>query len=257
MREALIERGRASAGRIADAGSTPVVGHTLGAGHIPSAGHISAAANAGLISTASRVPNAAPRTDATPAPAVRRPATWTVETFAGRLVEISGDRDGAALTLALRLVLEAQQRREPVAWIGRAERPFFPPDVADTGIDLAALPVVWAPDDVAAARAADLLVRSGAFGLLVLDLPPGARLALDVQTRLAGLARQHAAAIVCLTAKAADRPSLGGLVSVRAHAVRTGRDGGRFDCEARVIKDKRRGPGWRHAEVCLGPDGLH
>jgi recombination protein RecA len=202
-------------------------------------------------------PGAAGPPRAAAAGADRRSATWAIETFAGRLVEISGDRDGAALTLAVQLVLEAQQRHEPVVWIGRAERPFFPPDVAEAGVDLAALPVVWAPDDVSAARAADLLVRSGAFGLVLLDLPPAARLSLEMQTRLGGLARKAVTAIVCLTTKAADRPSLGGLVSVRAHAVRTGRDGGRFDCEARVIKDKRRGPGWRHAEVCLGPDGLH
>ena len=31
---------------------------------------------------------------------------------------------------------------------------------------------------------------------------------------------------------------------------------GAFTCTARVLKDKRGGPGWQHVEVCRGPDGL-
>jgi recombination protein RecA len=159
--------------------------------------------------------------------------------------------------MTFRLVLEAQRRREPVAWIGRKESPFFPPDVADAGIDLAALPVVWAPDAIAAAGAADLLVRSGAFGLVVVDLGARDLLPLAVQARLAGLARQHRAAVVCLTEKDGGRPSMGSLVAVRAHAARAGREKDRYRCEARILKDKGGRPGWLHVEVCRGPDGLH
>jgi len=181
---------------------------------------------------------------------------WSLASFAGRFAEISGDAAGSLLTLVFRLVLEAQRRGEPVAWIGRRTCPFFPPDVADAGVDLAALPVVWAPGPLEAARAADLLVRSGGFGLVVADLGTQSRLPLAAQTRLASLARRHAAALVFLTEKGADRPSIGSLVSVRAHAARTGRDDGRYRCEARALKDKGRGPGWKYAEVCRAPDGL-
>ena len=31
----------------------------------------------------------------------------------------------------------------------------------------------------------------------------------------------------------------------------------RFRCEARILKDKRSGPGWSHVEFFHGPDGLH
>lgn len=182
---------------------------------------------------------------------------WGFATLAGRLVEVSSDRAGAPLTLAFRIVLDAQRHGEPVAWIGRRECPFFPPDVAEVGVDLAALPVVWAPDPVRAAGAADLLVRSGAFGLVVVDLGAGATLPLHAVSRLAGLAKLHGSAVVCLTEKDDARPSLGGLVSLRAHAARAGREADRFRCEARVIKDKRGRPGWCHVEVCRGPDGLH
>ena len=184
------------------------------------------------------------------------PVPEFVEAFVGRLAEVSGDPSGAPLTLVFRLVLEAQRRGEPVAWIGRRQNSFFPPDVAEAGVDLEALPVVWAPDAIAAARTADLLVRSGAFGLVLVDLGAEAHLPAAVQTRLAGLAKRHGAAIVFLTEKQDDRPSLGSLVSLRTHTTRTGRDTGSFHCEARALKDKRRGPGWLHAEVCRGPDGL-
>lgn len=184
------------------------------------------------------------------------PPEWRLSAFAGRFGEISGGEAGAPLTLVFRLVLEAQRLGEPVAWVGRWESTFFPPDVAAAGVDLDTLPVIRVPEPLAAARAADLLLRSGAFGLLVLDIGAGAGLPLPVQTRLVGLAKQHHTALLCLTEKTVDRPSLGSLVSVRAHASRTRREEDRFCCEARILKDKRRGPGWKHVEVCRAPDGL-
>jgi recombination protein RecA len=183
---------------------------------------------------------------------------WTLASFASRLTEISASLAGAPLTLTFRLVLDAQRRGEPVAWIGRKDAPFYPPDAADAGVDLAALAVVWTGDAVAAAKAADLLVRSGAFGLAVLDLGGEARLPMHATSRLAMLARQHDTAIVCLTDKEAARSSLGPLVSLRAHtASRRRGEGGRFTCEAVALKDKRHGVTWAIVEVCRGPDGLH
>ena len=155
-------------------------------------------------------------------------------------------------------MLDAQRHREPTAWIGRKDAPFYPPDAADAGVDLSALAVVWAGDAKAAAKAADLLVRSGAFGLVVLDLGRDARLPMHASSRLAMLAKQHRAAVVCLTGKDAVRPSLGPLVSLRAHAAaRVRGEGGRYRCDVVVLKDKRGGATWSFAEVCRGPDGLH
>ena len=184
------------------------------------------------------------------------PTTWRLAAFTGRFGEISGAESGAPLTLAFRLVHEAQRQGEPVAWIALGESAFFPPDVAEAGVDLTALPVVRTPDVIAAARAADHLIRSGAFTLVTMDLGAGARLPVSAQTRLVGLAKHHDTALVCITEKQSERPSLGSLVSLRAHTERTERDRDRFRCEVRILKDKRRGPGWRHAEVCRGPDGL-
>lgn len=181
---------------------------------------------------------------------------WSLPDVAGRLVEVSGGAAGAALTLTVRLVLDAQRRGEPVAWVGRQDSFFFPPDVAEAGVDLSALPVVRAPDLLAAAEAAELLLRSAAFGLVVLDIGADSRLPLHIQTRLAALARRHEAAVVCLTEKEDRLGSLGPLVSLRAAASRAGRHEDLFRCEVRILKDKRAAPGWSYAEVCRAPDGV-
>jgi recombination protein RecA len=174
----------------------------------------------------------------------------------GRLAELSSWGDAAALTLAFELVAEAQHDGEPAAWIAGTPSTFFPPDAARSGIDLDALPVVHAPDAHGAARAADTLVRSGAFGLVVLDVGVNASVPAPLQTRLLGLAAKHDTAVLFLTEKQSEAPSLGSLVSLRAQAVRRRTAQDKFSCEARIIKDKRRGPGWSHSEIRHGPAGL-
>jgi recombination protein RecA len=200
------------------------------------------------ITAACRLPTAEP------APESR----WELPALAGRLVEVSGAGPSAALTLAFGAVLDAQRRGEPAAWIAGTESAFFPPDAAEGGVDLACLPVVRVPDAGRALRAADHLVRSGAFGLVVLDWggEGEARVPQPALTRLGGLAARHGTALLFLTRKKGGEPSLGSLVSLRAEAVREGLGGGRFVCRVRALKDKRRGPGWEGEELCRGPDGL-
>jgi recombination protein RecA len=193
-------------------------------------------------------------------------ARFILEEVAGRLVELSGEGACAVLTLAVGLVLDAQAAREPVAWVSSDESSFYPPDLADSGVDLAALVVVRIalasllskthPSSQALAVAAERLLRSGAFGLVVLDLGKDAVLSQALQSRLLGLAQRHHAALVCLTEKSEESPSLGSLVSLRAQAVRTWLARDRFVCELRVRKDKRRGPVWSEREVYRGPLGL-
>ena len=134
---------------------------------------------------------------------------------------------------------------------------FYPPDAAETGVDLAALVVVRVPNAAASARAAERLLRSGAFGLVVIDLGLGDEqdLSMAQQGRLVTLAQAHDAAVVCLTEKSAEATSLGSLVSVRAEAVRTGQ-GELQQIEVRALKDKRRGPGWSRATKVRGPAGM-
>jgi recombination protein RecA len=165
-------------------------------------------------------------------------AEWRIEALAGRLVEVSGSAPTATLTAAASLILEAQ------------------PDFAASGIDLNALPVIRAPDEKKAWRATDTLLRSGGFAVVVFDLGYETDFPLAVQTRLAGLARKHHTVLLCITRKGRQVPSLGSLVSIRAEVGKRRADFDRFSCELRVVKDKRQGPGWRHSEVCRGPDGL-
>ncbi|MEE2637454.1 MAG: recombinase A [Acidobacteriota bacterium] len=197
------------------------------------------------------------------------PTSWRFATLTGRLTELSSPGGTAALTLAFSMVLDAQQAGEPVGWVTDDESIFFPPDVARGGIDLEALVVVRLSVARQIPRAAEHLARSGAFGLLVLDLGDTVHVPLPMQMRLRGLAQKHESALLFLTRKRRDAGSLGTLVSLRAEARRepvarpapaerevspTGNSV--FTCTAQVLKDKRGGPGWRYVEVCCGPDGL-
>jgi len=176
-------------------------------------------------------------------------AEWGLNALIGRMAEIRG---GARLTVAMRLVLEAQQRETPAAWIAGTEA-FYPPDCAAGGVDLTALPVVHALEERAAARAADALLRSGGFGLVVADLAGDTGLPLAMQSRLAGLAKQWGAALVCLTPGRRETISL---ASLRAESWIVRRDFDAFGCVVRVTKDKRDAPGQREEEVRHGPGGL-
>jgi recombination protein RecA len=194
-----------------------------------------------------------PVSKASPAP------IWAFADLKGRLTELSAGVAAAPLTAAFGLVLDAQLTGDRAAWVTRFDSSFFPPDVVDSGVDLDALPVVRVADARMAGRAADHLVRSGGFGLVVVDLSSeptiGNLLPLPLLTRLLGLARQQDAAVLLLTRKSREAPSLNSLISLRAEACWRMRDG-RYELCVRVLKDKRSGPGWTYVEECRGPAGL-
>ncbi|MDQ7859942.1 MAG: recombinase A [Armatimonadota bacterium] len=189
---------------------------------------------------------------------------------AGRLVEVTGREDTAALTMAVRLILDAQRAGEQAAWIAPSEGLFFPPDLVANGVDLRALVVVCVPDGTAGARAADRLVRSGSFGAVVVDVGPVPRIPPPLLARLASLAQRHHTALVFLTQGGVPghpgapsvntahdgASSLGSLISLRVRARRQRIAAGRFRCWLEVLKDKRRGPTWRYDEVCRGAPGM-
>lgn len=182
---------------------------------------------------------------------------WDLQEIAGMLTELSGLGGSACLTLATSIVLDAQHQAETTAWITSNNSSFFPLDVAAAGVDLEALAVIRVPDAPSVACAADRLARSGAFGLLVLDLGSNPRVPAALQARLRSLARKHDMAILCLTEKRAITSSLGSLVSLRGEARIRRLSDDRFACELRVLKDKHRGPVWVHTEICRGPEGMY
>ncbi len=177
-------------------------------------------------------------------------ASWGLLDLSGRVVEVSGP---ARLTAAFALVLDAQRRGEAVAWVALQGSTFYPPDAAESGVDLRAVAVVRVSDFLGALVAADEALRSGAFGLVVVDAHPlKPELPPATLSRLSGLAYRHDVALVFLTEKGEEEPSLGSLVSLRAVARRVGLSG----LQVKVLKDKRRGPGRTHEEPCHGPPGL-
>jgi hypothetical protein len=200
---------------------------------------------------------------------------WSLDGLRGRLVELSGAAASATLTAAFGVVLEVQQAGEPAAWITSADASFYPPDATASGVDLAALVVVRFAEPVAdrflvaAVRAGERLLRSGGFGLVVIDLTSATLqattadgdaghcdlpLSAAAQGRLVSLAQTHDAAIVCVTAKADDAGSLGSLVSLHVAALRTlgERDPA---VTLHALKDKRHGPRWSRRVKARGPLG--
>ncbi len=211
------------------------------------------------------------RADALTVPSAA-PSYWNRAGLSGRLVELCGREASATLTAAFGLVLDAQRQEETVAWITALDSLFFPPDAAQSGIDLEALAVVRVPRLFDVARAADKLARSGAFGLLILDLDQPrsrtfarskhhqtvpTRVPAPLMSRLLGLAQKHDLAIVFLTRESRQHsPSLGSLVSLRGRARQRQLGYNRFEVEVQILKDKRRAPNWHHEEPCDGPAGL-
>jgi recombination protein RecA len=183
------------------------------------------------------------------------PPPWRLAEVAGRLVEISGSTAAASLTLTFVLLREAQECGEPVGWVSSVESCFYPLDAAQNGMDLKSLVVIRLTKTESIARAGEKLLRSGGFGVVVLDLGT-TDIPMPLQTRLTGLAHRHHTALVCLTEKDRAAFSLGSLVSLRAHAGKKRAADNRFACTLRVLKDKRRGPTWHYEELYTGPAGL-
>ena len=167
----------------------------------------------------------------------------------GRLIELASGPGAARTTAAVQILLASQREGDPVAWIQPRGGALFPPDVSASGLDLGALLVVHVPPEAGRAglpKAAEMVLRTGAFGALVVDLSHpldqgqaavprgGAWLG-----RLAGLAREHDCRCVFLGGDAAG--SLGPLVALRLRVRRTRLRPGRFGLETVVLKDKS---GW-------------
>ena len=206
---------------------------------------------------------------------------WTLAALRGRLVELVGGARSANLSMACRLVGEAQTAGDFAAWVATHRDVFFPPDFAAAGVDLGGLPVVWAlpsggrrtasqarasrpggsardPGIAAdASRAAERLLRSGAFGLIVVDLARDLALSPAAQGRLLRLAEHHAALVLILRRKRRDGLYSGSLVTVRAESSCEQIGPGRFRAVVTNTKDKREGPGWKTSEEFDGPPGLY
>jgi hypothetical protein len=180
----------------------------------------------------------------------------------GRLIEIASAPAGAQMTAAVACLFQAQREGETAAWIQPAGGVLFPPDLADSGIDLDALLVVNVPQRAGpfgAVKAAELLLRSGGFGLVVLDLRALSQgLTRDVawQGRLLGVVREHDSRLLLLSDGASHAGSLGPLVSVCIEPHRKRVQRGVFAIEHHIRKDKSGLLGALAEEHRRGPNGL-
>jgi recombination protein RecA len=175
---------------------------------------------------------------------------------------VRGGDASAVLSFSSRLIEQAQLADAPVAWVAASESLFFPADMLQGGVDIGSLAIVWPRDALHALRGADALIRSGAFGLVVVDLGAGAEVSLPQQNRLARMAERYGATVVFLHAEFSghDRAQSSAQnslrVSLRVEASRTRMGGGDFRCILRALKDNRRAPGWVVEEVRHGTPGL-
>ena len=132
----------------------------------------------------------------------------------GRLTEVVGST--GKLTLLRQIVEAAVERREWVAYID-ASRTLAPRDWA--GLGERGLRVVRPPaGDGGATKSAwcaDVLLRSAAFALVVLDSAPTMSRAIAV--RLMGLARESNAAFVVVSGSGGSATKLGGALRMRVH----------------------------------------
>ena len=125
----------------------------------------------------------------------------------GRLTEIQGARGSGRTTLVRHLVMTAVAARRWVAVID-GSRTLTPREWAEAGAS-GRLWVIRPPGADRSAWCADILLRSGAFSLVVLDGAPA--LPRPVVVRLTRLAKEHDVALVIV----GDSPVIGSAVRLK------------------------------------------
>ncbi len=138
-----------------------------------------------------------------------------------------------------------------VEMTGDSEGTLYPPALAAAGVALERLLIVHPSDARKVARAVDIVLRSAAFGVVVM---PTVALRAPVWTRLATLAHHANAVLVALGAEASQELRYFASLRIRFHTadVHFAGQSGLFATlagiasEASVLKHKRAAPG-RHA----------
>jgi hypothetical protein len=171
----------------------------------------------------------------------------------GTLATLEGPAGSGRSAIATRLLATATAGGGLAALIespGADEGALYPPALAAAGVDLRRLLVVPANDAKSVARAADILLRAAAFGVVVI---PMIRLSAAAWTRLASLTHRAGALLVALGFEASDelRYFASLRIRLRPESVRWAGSSGLFcalaaaGAEATVLKHKRAVPGRR------------
>ena len=96
--------------------------------------------------------------------------SWEFASLIGILSELSEETASGAVSFAAGIIVQAQAENEPVAWVTGTQSIFFPPDFQARGIELSAVAVIRVKGEADSLLAAEWLVRSGAMGLVLVDL---------------------------------------------------------------------------------------
>ncbi len=182
---------------------------------------------------------------------------WNIRELQGRLVELSESRPTASLSFAIMAIHQAQENGCHAGWISHSHSIFYPPDACDNGIDLKNLPVLHMRDMQSAGRAAEILLRSGAFHLLVVDLGKHQSVSIARLAQLGALARKHKACVLFLTEKQSSEQSLGPLICMHARTGRKRTAHDEFSYQIDVSRDKQRGRPWSWQIRLAGIDGYY
>jgi len=181
-------------------------------------------------------------------------ASWRFDSLVGILAEISEETPSGAVSFLAEIILEAQGRKEPVAWVAGTRSVFFPPDLSARGADLSSIAVVRAGGEADSLTAAEWLVRSEAMGLVVVDVEEPWNVSDASFGRVQKLAERSLCAVVFLTRKRPRDPSLGSRFSLRACVTRRG--GAPFLVDIHTVKDKRSNSGSRQSRQYDGRPGM-
>jgi recombination protein RecA len=181
----------------------------------------------------------------------------------GVVATLEGAAGSGRSAVAARLLASATANGGLAALIEAPAGPegsFYPPALAAAGVDLDRLLVVRTADAANIARAADIVLRSAAFGVVVI---PALSLRATVWTRLASLTHRANALLLAVGSTASDELRYFASLRVRlqpSHVQFSGESG--LFCtiagtriEAAVLKHKRAAPGRRAHFTCTTFEG--
>ena len=134
----------------------------------------------------------------------------------GTLTMLEGPAGSGRWALATRLLAQGTQRGLAAVIDSGA---LYPPDLVAAGVALERLVIVSAAAPVAAARAADALLRSRACGVVALDAPT---LRSSLWVRLAGLAHKSGALLLVVAMHA--QTELAAVAGLRLRCERAGNE---------------------------------
>lgn len=165
----------------------------------------------------------------------------------GIVATLEGPPSSGRSALAARLLATATVEGIAALVQGEEAGVLYPPALEAAGVVLDRLLVVQAAGATAVARATDIILRSGAFGIVAI---PAVALRAVAWTRLVGLAHRTNALVVALGTEASSELRYFASLRVRLNLSRVRWSGGSgpfatlagYDVRADVIKSKRSAP---------------